>query len=387
MSWMETEPMNEKLKFIAAYLNNDFHTFESLCERFNISTKTGYKFVNRFEAEGIDGLKERSRAPHNNGNKMPAFIEQNILNVKSRYPYWGSKKVVSYLKQKNSEIAWPARSTIDDLFKRHDLVIPRKRKKQVAPYTEPFALCEKPNDIWSMDYKGQFKLGNKQYCYPLTITDNYSRYILAIKGSKRISRDTTKHVLDELFSEFGLPYAIRSDNGVPFAGTGLGGLSQLSIWLIKLGVIPERIRKGQPQENGRHERMHFTLKQETAAPPQYNLSQQQRQFDQFKKIFNEERPHEGINFERPAWLYTPSDRAYSRRFAPIEYDTNLCTTRMIRTNGTIKWKGSEIFISELLTGENIALKPYDEHEWIIYFSFFPLGIFNEKVQKVNKICY
>ena len=387
MSWKETEPMNEKLKFIAAYLNNDSQTFKSLCERFNISTKTGYKFVNRFEVEGIDGLKERSRAPHTNGNKMPAFIEQNIFNVKSRYPRWGAKKVLSYLKQKNNEIAWPARSTIDDLFVRHNLVIPRKRKKQVAPYTEPFALCEKPNDIWSIDYKGQFKLGNKQYCYPLTITDNYSRYILAIEGSKRISRDTTKHVLDELFSEFGLPYAIRSDNGVPFAGTGLGGLSQLSIWLIKLGVIPERIRKGQPQENGRHERMHFTLKQETASPPQYNFSQQQRRFDQFKKTFNEERPHEGINFERPAWLYTPSERAYSRKITAIEYDTNLCTTRMIRTNGTMKWKGSEIFISELLIGENIALKPYNENEWIMYFSFFPIGIFNEKVQKVNKICY
>lgn len=386
MSWMETEPMNEKIKFISAFLNKEFHTFESLCERFNISTKTGYKFINRFAEEGIDGLKERSRAPHCNANKMPVFIEQNILELKYRYPRWGAKKVLNYLKQENNEIAWPARSTIDELFKRHKLVVPRKRKKQVAPYTEPFALCKQANDVWSIDYKGQFRLGNKEYCYPLTITDNYSRYILAIEGFKRISGDATKQVLDNLFSEFGLPSAIRSDNGVPFAGTGLGGLSRLSIWLIKLGIIPERIRKGHPQENGRHERMHFTLKQETALPPQYNHDQQQCRFNQFRKSFNEERPHEGINFERPSWIYKPSNRAYLKTPNPIEYDTQFCLTRMVRTNGTIKWKGEEIFISELLTGENIALKPYDEDKWIIYFSFFPLGIFNEKMRKVSKIC-
>lgn len=387
MSWMETAPMNEKLKFIATYLDNNFQTFESLCERFNISPKTGYKFINRFEAEGIDGLKERSRAPHHNVNKMPAMVEQNILKVKYRYPTWGAKKILNYLKQENCGIILPARSTIDELLKRHKLVIPRKRKKQVAPYTEPFALCNKPNDIWSIDYKGHFRLGNREYCYPLTITDNYSRYILAIESSRRISGDVTKRTLDYLFSEFGLPFAIRSDNGVPFAGTGLGGLSRLSIWLIKHGVIPERIRKGHPEENGRHERMHFTLKQETASPPQYDHRQQQRKFDQFLKVFNEERPHEGINFERPTWLYEPSDRFYSRKPNTIEYDTTLCTTRMVRTNGTIKWSGKEIYISELLTGENIALKPQNEDEWIIYYSFFPLGIFNEKIQKVNKICY
>ena len=387
MSWMETDPMNEKVKFIAAYLNNDYPTFEALCDRFNISPKTGYKFVNRFAKEGIDGLKERSRAPHYNANKMPAYIEQNILDLKHRYPSWGAKKVLSYLEQEKSEISWPARSTVDDLFKRHKLVIPRKRKKQVAPYTEPFVLCKETNDTWSMDYKGQFRLGNKEYCYPLTITDNFSRYILAIEGSRRISGDKTRSVLNNLFSEFGLPRAIRSDNGVPFAGTGLGGLSCLSIWLIKLGIIPERIRKGHPEENGRHERMHFTLKRETASPPQHNQNKQQRCFDQFRKTFNEERPHEGIGFERPAWLYASSNRNYSKILNPVEYDTSLCTTRMIRTNGTVKWKGREIFISQLLIGENIAFKPHDEEQWIIYFSFFPLGIFNERIQKVIKLCY
>lgn len=385
MPWLETEPMNERLKFIAAYLNNEDATFTELCEGFNISTKTGYKHLNRFKAEGIDGLKERSSRPLHNANRMPELIEENILTVKQHHPTWGAKKVLNWLKQEQSHIQWPAKSTIDDLFKRHHLIKPRKRKRQVAPYTEPFLLCQSPNDVWSIDYKGHFKLGNKEYCYPLTVTDNFSRYLLAVEGSKRISLEQTQGVLTLLFSEFGLPLAIRSDNGVPFAGTGLGGLSQLAIWLIKLGIVPERIRKGHPEENGRHERMHFTLKQETALPPQYDQKKQQACFNKFKTIFNEERPHEGINFNRPAWLYGSSDRKLPKKFAPIEYDSNFNYTRNIRTNGTIKWLGKELFISNLLIGECIALKPRTEEEWVIYFSFFPIGIFNERLQKVIKI--
>lgn len=386
MPWLETEPMNEKIKFISAYLENKNATFQSLCERFNISCKTGYKYLKRFKEEGIDGLKERSRAPHHPANQTPAFIEENILEVKFHYPTWGSKKILNRLKQEKSNTQWPVRSTIDEILKKNHLVIPRKRKRQVVPYTEPFLLCEKPNDVWSMDYKGQFPLGNKELCYPLTITDNFSRYVLAIDGSNRISLEQTRKVLQRLFSEYGLPTAIRSDNGVPFAGCGLGGLSKLSVWLIKLGIVPERIRKGHPQENGRHERMHFTLKQETASPPQDNQEQQQQCFDRFRKIFNEERPHEGINFNRPAWLYSSSQRVYPSKLKAVEYDLNVFT-RHIRPNGTMQWKSKEIFISETLSGERIALKPYSEGEWIIFFSFMPIGIFNEKILKVNKVCY
>jgi putative transposase len=385
MPWLEVNPMNERVKFIAAYLNNEEATFVELCERFNISTKTGYKHLNRFKAEGIEGLKERSSRPLHNANRMPEQVEESILKVKQHHPTWGAKKVLNWLKQEQNDVPWPAKSTIDELFKRHHLVKARKRKKQVAPYTEPFLLCQHPNDIWSIDYKGHFRLGNQEYCYPLTITDNFSRYLLAVEGSKRISREQAQRVLTDLFSEFGLPLAIRSDNGVPFAGTGLGGLSRLSIWLIKLGIIPERIRKGHPEENSRHERMHFTLKEETALPPQYNQKQQQKCFNKFRTIFNEERPHEGINFNRPAWLYVSSDRKLPKKLVPIEYDSSFLYTRNIRTNGTIKWRSKEIFLSELLTGERIALKPYTEEEWIIYFSFFPIGIFNERLQKVTKI--
>lgn len=385
MPWIETNPMNEKIKFLSAYLNAEESSFTALCDRFKISCKTGYKYINRYKAEGIDGLKARSRAPLHNANKIHSLMEENILRVKSKYPNWGSKKILHWLKQEEKEVAWPARSTIDDLLKRHNLVRPRKRKRHVSPYTEPFILCEKPNDIWSIDYKGQFALGNNELCYPLTITDNFSRYLLAIKGSNQISMKMTKKVLHRLFSEYGLPLAIRSDNGVPFAGTGLGGLSQISVWLIKLGIIPERIRKGHPEENGRHERMHFTLKQDTTNPPQFNHKLQQQSFNSFRKIFNNERPHEGINFERPAWLYKASLRPYPKKLEPIEYDQSALMQRSIRTNGTMKWKGKELFISETLSGERIAFKPYSEDEWIIYFSFMPIGLFNERLIKINKI--
>jgi transposase InsO family protein len=272
MPWIETEPMNEKIKFIAAYLNNEASTFQELCKRFKISCKTGYKYINRYKEEGIDGLKERSRAPDIQANKMPSFIEDSILNVKGHHPTWGAKKIRNWLIQEKSEILWPAKSTIDDLLKRQGLVTPAKRKRTVTPYTQPFMLCGEANDCWSIDYKGQFLLANEQLCYPLTVTDNFSRFLLAVEGSKQISGAKVKKALTHLFLEFGLPWALRSDNGHPFASHAIAGLSELSVWIIKLGIIPERIRKGHPEENGRHERMHLTLKRETASPPKKKSS-------------------------------------------------------------------------------------------------------------------
>lgn len=385
MSWLETDPMNEKIKFISAYLNNEADTFITICNRFNISCKTGYKYLKRYEQYGIDGLKELSRAPHHNAQRTSAFIENAILEVKNRYPSWGSKKILNWLMQEKSNSKWPAKSTIDELLKRHDLVTPAKRKRRVVPYTQPFILCEKPNDSWSIDYKGQFQLGNKELCYPLTVTDNFSRYLLAVKGSKQISGKTTKQVLSELFYEFGLPKSIRSDNGSPFAANGLAGLSSLAVWLIKLCIVPERIRSGHPEENGRHERMHLTLKRETANPPKWNQSQQQKSFNSFKTIYNEQRPHEGIEFNRPAWLYSASEKVFPKQIPSVEYGSSFTNARRIRTNGTMKWKCKEIFISETLRGESIAMMPHSDCEWILYFSFLPLGIFNEKTLKINKI--
>lgn len=386
MPWNETEPMNEKIKFISACISNKEESFQELCKRFQISCKTGYKYLNRYKEEGIEGLKERSRTPHTLANQTPKYIEESILEVKAQYPNWGSKKILHWLMQERGDCSWPARSTIDDLLKRNNLVKPAKRKRRVVPYKDPLALCTKPNDVWSIDYKGQFKLGNQKLCYPLTVTDNFSRYLFAVDGAHCISGERTKGVLTHLFREFGLPLAIRSDNGSPFAGNGLGGLSTLSVWLIKLGIIPERIRKGHPEENGRHERMHFTLKQETALPPRCDLEQQQLAFNHFQKIFNEQRPHEGIGFQRPLQLYNASQRAFPNKPNKIEYDSSIILkTRRIRTNGTMKWAGKELFISQTLIGETIGLKPYSQDEWLIHFSFLPIGLFNEKKLQVNKL--
>lgn len=385
MPWIETEPMNEKVKFISAYLNKEAATFLELCERFNISSKTGYKYINRYKEEGIDGLKERSKAPRVQANRMARHIEQSILDVKSHYPNWGSKKINNWLQQERSDVLWPAKSTIDDLLKRHGLVTQTKRKRSVTPYTQPFVLCGQSNDSWSIDYKGQFLLGDKQLCYPLTVTDNFSRYLLAVEGSKQISGAEVKKTLTYLFVEYGLPLAIRSDNGVPFASHAVAGLSELSVWLIKLGVVPERIRKGHPEENGRHERMHLTLKKETASPPQYNQVQQQQRFNAFRTEFNEQRPHEALNFNRPAWLYTHSTREFPSKIPDVQYGNDFDITRKIRTNGTMKWRGKELFVSETLIGETIGMKVHSETEWLLHFSFLPLALFDEKTLKVNKL--
>lgn len=385
MPWKETVIMNEKIKFISAYLERKEETFLSVCERFSISTKTGYKYIKRYETEGIEGLKEHSRAPHCKANQMPEWKENAILEVKYRYPSWGAKKILNYLHQESPCTDWPVKSSIEDLLKRHNLVRPAKRKRATPPYTEPFLLIQKPNDSWSIDYKGQFILGDKTPCYPLTITDNFSRYLLAVEGSRRISGETTKTVLLALFTEFGLPLAIRSDNGSPFAGNGLAGLSRLAVWLIKLGIIPERIRPGHPQENARHERMHLTLKKETASPPYDNQEKQQQAFDEFKQVFNEQRPHEGIDFQRPCWLYSSSDRALPSKLPSIEYDESFFFKRRVKSNGIIKCFGKEVFVSETLDKETIAFKPYSKDEWLVYFSFLPIGIFNEKTSKMRKI--
>lgn len=385
MPWAETEPMNEKVKFISAYLDSKEESFQELCDRFNISRKTGYKYVNRYKELGVEGLKECSRASHCHPNQISSNVEEAILEVKKKYKNWGAKKILHWLNQERGDCTWPAKSTIEAVLKRHQLIKPSKRQRRVISYKEPLALCTRPNDIWSIDYKGQFKLGNAQFCYPLTVTDNFSRYLFAVDGAHEISGKQTKKVLSQLFKEFGMPLFIRSDNGSPFASNGLGGLSKVSVWLIKLGITPERIRKGHPEENGRHERMHFTLKQETTQPPKSNLKEQQKCFDHFKLIFNEQRPHEGIQFNRPAKLYTPSERHLPSQLDEVEYDSSFLNTRRIRTNGTMKWLGKEIFVSETLIGETIGLKPYSEEEWLIHFSHMPIGRFNEKTLKISKI--
>ncbi len=305
-----------------------------------------------------------------------------IIKAKMVKQRWGPKKLLARLEDEHPDIHWPALSTTSEILRRHGLVKHRHKRYHTPPYTEPFKGCSLPNAVWSADYKGQFRLGNGKLCYPLTVSDNYSRYLLGCWALERPSYKHTRPWFEWVFREYGLPYAIRTDNGTPFASVAPGGLSRLSVWFIKLGIIPERIDIAQPQQNGRHERMHRTLKDATVNPPRDNISQQQRVFNRFVNEFNNERPHEALGQCTPVSVYTHSSREYPAKIKPVEYGSDTLV-RHVHTNGCIKWKGGLIYISENLIGEDIGLRQKSDHEWEIRFSFHYLGILDELKTKVK----
>lgn len=380
MAWRENCPMNEKLKFIAAWQTEE-HSISELCRQFNISRKTGYKILARYEKESVDGLKPRSRAPHSSPTKIDKQTSKLLFTTKERFPKWGARKIKRWLEQEHPNEAWPAASTIWDMFKRNGLVNPRKTRAKAPPYTQPFLSCSEPNRVWSADFKGQFKLGTGRFCYPLTISDNYSRFLLSCKALYHPRGDIVMKNFEALFKEYGLPKAIRTDNGPPFASPGLGGLSRLSIWWLKLGIKPERIKPGCPEQNGRHERFHRTLKEATITPPYQNLQAQQRAFNRFMEEYNFERPHEGINGKRPGNIYRTSDKQYPTNLPNVEYAKSY-EVRYVRSNGQIKWKGDLIYVSETLHGEPVGLKEIDNGIWGVYFARLKLGNINLKLGRV-----
>lgn len=380
MPWKETCSMTEKMKFVISWQNQEF-TFSELCRSFNISRKTGYKWISRFEAGGVHGLEPQSRAHSSYPLQTDKRTQKILLDLKHRYPTWGPRKIRDWLEIERPNEEWPAASTIGELFKKHGLVKPRKKRHKTPPHSQPFLTCDAPNRIWSADFKGQFRVGTGQLCYPLTITDNYSRFLLACRGFKKPQGLPVYKCFEEVFMEHGLPDAIRTDNGTPFASPGLGGLSKLSVWWIKLGITPERIKPGEPQQNGRHERMHRTLKEDTAKPPKSTLRTQQNAFNRFKEIFNYERPHESLNKKRPSDEYHYSKKSYPTKVPEIEYG-NGYEIRVVRHNGEIKWKGKRVFISEVLHGEPVGLKEVNEGLWQLYFSKHKLGILNAKKGRV-----
>ena len=372
--------MDQKIQLIGDWLSGDY-TVTDLSKAYSVSRNTIYKWVERYEREGPEGLEERSRAPHSHPNATSSEIVQAIVAAKTCHSKWGPKKLVWWLARHDPAEEWPASSTAGEILKRRGLVKPRRSRRRTPPYAEPFTLSDRPNQVWSADYKGQFRMGNGRLCYPLTISDNWSRYVLACRGLSRPTLDQTRPWFEKVFREKGLPEAIRTDNGTPFASVGLGGLSKLSVWFIKLGIRPERIDTGHPEQNGRHERMHRTLKEETASPPRSNLRQQQRAFEAFKYEYNFERPHEALGQKPPASFYERSRRHYPAREPKIEYDHGH-VTRQVRSNGEIKWKGDFIYVSEALVGEPIALSQTDDHLWEIWFSSHLLGTLNELTGKI-----
>jgi len=381
MPWKETCVMDKKVQMISDWLKGE-HNISEIGEHYQVSRKTVHKWISRYESGGIEALQEASRAPHRHPNATAPEIVSQLIDTKLRYKYWGPKKVVVFLQREYPEKRWPAVSTIQSILRQEGLVKPRHLRRHTPPFTRPFQECRKPNDSWSIDYKGQFRMGDGKLCYPLTITDNYSRYLLTCRGLHHPSYEATRPHLERTLREYGLPTAIRSDNGAPFASTGLGGLSRLSVWLIKLQIIPERIELAHPEQNGRHERMHRSLKEAVCQPPQRCLTKQQTTFDAFRPDYNDKRPHESLNMHTPASIYQPSPRIYPARVAPVEYDSWM-KVRRVMPSGCIKWKGSFIYISQALAGEPIGLKQTTETTWEVWFSFLLLGILDEKKEKVS----
>ena len=373
MPWKETCPMEQKVAMVGDWLN-DKTAIAELSRMYGVSRVTIYKWLNRFKEEGPAGFRERSRAPRQHPNAVPAEMVRMLVTARLSHSRWGPKKIRSWLSEQYPDEEWPALSTMSVIFKREGLVKPRRIRHTVGAYTQPFLECDRPNKVWSADFKGQFRTADGKICYPLTITDNFSRFILLCRALERPTHDQVKPWFETTFRRYGLPEAIRTDNGSPFASVGLGGLSRLSAWFIKLGITPERIAAAHPEQNGRHERMHRTLKEATASPPRANLRQQQEAFDSFVEEYNFARPHEALGMDKPGTVYQSSERPYTRKTAPMKYSPELIV-RQVRSSGEIIWHCKRIYVSQALAGEYVGLLQLDdEHKWEISYGTQKLGI-------------
>lgn len=366
MPWKASSSMDERVRFIARY-NEEETGLSELCRQFQISRKTAYKWIERYALEGPEGLRMRRSIAHVFPHATPPQIVEALIELRKCYPSWGPKKLRGKLLLQGVEDA-PAASTIGELLKKHGLIRPRKRR--VYPPRMPTQLVEAkaPNDTWCVDFKGHFPLGDKTRCHPLTISDCATRYLLKCEGLTHTSNGFVMPHFERAFREFGLPERIRSDNGSPFATSSIGGLSALSVWWVRLGVTPERIEPGEPQQNGRHERMHRTLGEETANPPEANLRDQQRAFDRFRRIYNDERPHEALSQKPPASHYTPSRKHMPDKPKSPEYPDHM-KVRKLDYNGCCRFpkQESKTIFSKLLANEPIGLEPTDEDAWNVYY--------------------
>ena len=379
MPWNECKPMDERLRFIARLLEGE--KMAPLCREFGISRVTGYKIYNRYRDSGLDGLNDRSRAPYRQANRLPYQVEKTILGIKKEHPSWGARKIRDKLLRQYTMIKPPAVSTVHAVLDRNGLVKRRKRKRHKARGT-PLIGADAPNGLWCADYKGEFMLGNREYCYPLTISDYRSRYLLACEGVASTKSDFAFSVFERAFKDFGLPHAIRTDNGVPFAsGNALFGLSRLAVWWLRLGIQIQRIKPGHPEQNGRHERMHLTLKKEATKPAAFNYLQQQERFDRFIEVYNNERPHQALGGAYPGDVYTPSPRGYEPPGEP-EYPFH-DRTKLVTRCGRICLGRRKINLSSVFAGQLVGIREVDQDIWQVSFLEYDLGYFDEKRDRVE----
>ena len=366
--------MEERTRFVFEH-ERGLYTMTELCEIYNIARETGYYWLRRYQQGGLEALQDRGRAPERHPNQTPERIEEAVLQLRRAHMSWGPRKLKRVLERETPHLLWPAASTIGALLAREGLVVPRKKRRRAPPYTQPFASAEAPNRVWCADFKGWFETQDGARIDPLTITDAYSRYLLRCQHVGKTNGDRVQAIFEAAFREYGLPGAIRTDNGPPFASRAVAGLSRLAVWWMKLGIVPERIAAGHPEQNGRHERMHRTLKQEAASPPAANPRGQQRAFHRFRREYNEQRPHQALGMQTPSAVYTRSMRSYPARVPEPEYG-NAMLVRRVGLRGTFSWKHECVFVSETLIGESIGLLPQDERIYTVYFAAFPIARFD-----------
>jgi transposase InsO family protein len=373
--------MHQRTLFIAEHLRG-VHSVTELCAEYGISRKTAYKWIERYIRRGPAGLEDRSRRPRSAPNATPTPVVNALLELRRRHPTWGAKKLLKVLGQRHTDWKLPVRSVACALLKRHGLVRRKTPRRLIGHPGKPPSMILAPNHVWCADFKGQFRMGNGQYCYPLTVTDGFSRFLLGCHGLPSTAAAGAKPVFKRLFEEYGLPQYIRSDNGVPFATNTLARLSRLSAWWVRLGVLPQLIEPGNPQQNGRHERMHRTLKAEATRPPGQAMRSQQAKFDRFRKEFNHERPHEALDQATPASVHVPSPRAMPHKLPPLEYPDRY-EVRYVSANGGIRWNNAWVNVSTTCIGEYVGLEEIDDGIWNVFFGALRIGRLLERTMKIE----
>jgi transposase InsO family protein len=374
--------MNERLQLVLAYREGATPLSE-LCRQAGISRKTAYKWLSRYDPEAIESLQDRSRARHSQDGRIADALVRKIVASKRRRRHYGPKKLLAWLEQQAPTIEWPSAATIGRILDAHGLVKRYRRRRVTPPYAAPLLPMNAPNAVWAADIKGQFKTQDQRWCYPLTITDGFSRYVLCCRAMPDLTGDLVRPGFAWAFREYGLPDAVRTDNGNPFANRGLA-ISRLTVWLIKLDIRHERIEPGHPEQNGRHERMHKTLKDETTKPPSIHLQAQQQRFNRWRGRFNYERPHEAHGQRPPSALYRASARSLPDVLPDVVYPSDF-VVRQVRQNGSFKWHSELIYLCSPLVGEPVGLQQIDDGRWRVHFAKQPIGIFDEHLKKVLPI--
>ena len=383
MPWQERSPMDLRMRFVTDWQSGCW-TMTELCADYQVSRKTGYKWADRYERSGPRGLHDRSRRPHASPLATDPALVDRLVALRRRHPRWGAKKLLVVAARRDPQADWPSRTTVCDLLKARGLISPRRRPDRPAPAASPLAPITRINEVWTTDFKGEFLTGDGVYCYPLTLRDGFSRFVLRCDALAGHTYDATRRRFERAFAEYGLPDRMRSDNGGPFASTGLARLSRLSVWWMRLGIVPERIALGHPEQNGSHEQFHSVLKAATARPPAANAQAQQRRFDRFCLEYNHERPHEALADDVPASRYQRSARLMPRHLSPLEYPGHL-ELRRVSTIGQISWRNAPIFVSEALAGEDVGLEEVDDGLWTIRFASVVLGRFDERHRRIHPI--